>query len=222
MAANISIGDRYQLNTIVPQHNNRRILVESGEQRIAAQNIARIDKKIVSIDKEIEVTENLVANNNRLINAYKESKKIIQEEMNMVISILQRRGVVVIKQNGVWVEDTNSLNGKISNSERDIDITKKVEMAKQKITESDKKIEAIEKHTQKLEVQPTIKKDVVVSSYKPTSTQLSTLVRYNNALNKSASKEINVVASIHTLPNIYQSQQNIYESIINSLLMKII
>jgi hypothetical protein len=76
MAANISIGDRYQLNTIVPQHNNRRILVESGEQRIAAQNIARIDKKIVSIDKEIEVTENLVANNNRLINAYKESKKI--------------------------------------------------------------------------------------------------------------------------------------------------
>jgi len=222
MAANISIGDRYQLNTIVPQHNNRRILVESGEQRIAAQNIARIDKKIVSIDKEIEVTENLVANNNRLINAYKESKKIIQEEMNMVISILQRRGVVVIKQNGVWVEDTNSLNGKISNSERDIDITKKVEMAKQKITESDKKIEAIEKHTQKLEVQPTIKKDVVVSSYKPTSTQLSTLVRYNNALNKSVSKEINVVASIHTLPNIYQSQQNIYESIINSLLMKII
>ncbi len=222
MAANINIGDRYQLNTIVPQHNNRRILVESGEQRIAAQNIARIDKKIVSIDKEIEVTENLVANNNRLINAYKESKKIIQEEMNMVISILQRRGVVVIKQNGVWVEDTNSLNGKISNSERDIDITKKVEMAKQKITESDKKIEAIEKHTQKLEVQPTIKKDVVVSSYKPTSTQLSTLVRYNNALNKSASKEINVVASIHTLPNIYQSQQNIYESIINSLLMKII
>ena len=222
MAANINIGDRYQLNTIVPQHNNRRILVESGEQRIAAQNIARIDKKIVSIDKEIEVTENLVANNNTLINAYKESKKIIQEEMNMVISILQRRGVVVIKQNGVWVEDTNSLNGKISNSERDIDITKKVEMAKQKITESDKKIEAIEKHTQKLEVQPTIKKDVVVSSYKPTSTQLSTLVRYNNALNKSASKEINVVASIHTLPNIYQSQQNIYESIINSLLMKII
>jgi len=222
MAANISIGDRYQLNTIVPQHNNRRILVESGEQRIAAQNIARIDKKIVSIDKEIEVTENLVANNNKLINAYKESKKIIQEEMNMVISILQRRGVVVIKQNGVWVEDTNSLNGKISNSERDIDITKKVEMAKQKITESDKKIEAIEKHTQKLEVQPTIKKDVVVSSYKPTSTQLSTLVRYNNALNKSVSKEINVVASIHTLPNIYQSQQNIYESIINSLLMKII
>ena len=222
MAANINIGDRYQLNTIVPQDNNRRIVLESGEQRIAAQNIARIDKKIVSIDKEIEVTENLVANNNRLINAYKESKKIIQEEMNMVISILQRRGVVVIKQNGVWVEDTNSLNGKISNSERDIDITKKVEMAKQKITESDKKIEAIEKHTQKLEVQPTIKKDVVVSSYKPTSTQLSTLVRYNNALNKSASKEINVVASIHTLPNIYQSQQNIYESIINSLLMKII
>ena len=89
MAANINIGDRYQLNTIVPQHNNRRILVESGEQRIAAQNIARIDKKIVSIDKEIEVTENLVANNNRLINAYKESKKIIQEEMNMVISISQ-------------------------------------------------------------------------------------------------------------------------------------
>ena len=221
MAANINIGDRYQLNTIVPQHNNRRILVESGEQRIAAQNIARIDKKIVSIDKEIEVTENIIANNNRLINAYKESKKIIQEEMNMVISILQRRGVVVIKQNGVWVEDTNSLNGKISNSEIDIDITKKVEMAKQKITEFDKKIEVIEKHTQKMDVKSTIKKDILVSTYKPTSTQLSTLVRYNNALNQSASKEINV-ASRYTLPNIYQSQQNIYESILNSLLTKII
>jgi hypothetical protein len=115
MATNINIGDRYQLNTIIPQHNNTQIIVKKGEQRIAAQNIAKIDKKIVSIDKEIELTKNIINNNNKLIKAYKESKKIIQEEMNMVISILQRRGVAVIKQNDVWVEDINSLNGKISN-----------------------------------------------------------------------------------------------------------
>lgn len=53
MTANINIGDRYQLNTIVPQHN-RYILVERTEQRIAAQNITKIDKKTESIDKEIE------------------------------------------------------------------------------------------------------------------------------------------------------------------------
>lgn len=220
MAANINIADRYQLNSIV-LHHNRQILVERTEQRIAAQNINRIDKKIEFIDKEIELTEKYIVNNNKIIKAVQESKTIIQEEMDMVINILQRRGVTVIKQNGVWVEDTNSLNGKISNSEIDIDITKKVEMAKQKITEFDKKIEVIEKHTQKMDVKSTIKKDILVSTYKPTSTQLSTLVRYNNALNQSASKEINV-ASRYTLPNIYQSQQNIYESILNSLLTKII
>lgn len=220
MAANINIGDRYQLNSIV-LHHNRQILVERTEQIIAAQNINRIDKKIEFIDKEIELTEKYIVNNNKIIKAVQESKTIIQEEMDMVINILQRRGVTVIKQNGVWVEDTNSLNGKISNSEIDIDITKKVEMAKQKITEFDKKIEVIEKHTQKMDVKSTIKKDILVSTYKPTSTQLSTLVRYNNALNQSASKEINV-ASRYTLPNIYQSQQNIYESILNSLLTKII
>ena len=114
MTANINIGDRYQLNTIVPQHN-RYILVERTEQRIAAQNITKIDKKIESIDKEIEAREKFIVNNNKIIKAVQESKKIIQEEMNMVISILQRRCVAVIKQNDVWVENINSLNGKISN-----------------------------------------------------------------------------------------------------------
>jgi len=74
ITVNINIGDRYQLNTIVPQHN-RYIFVERTEQRIAAQNITKIDKKIKSIDKEIEAREKFIVNNNKIIKAVQESKK---------------------------------------------------------------------------------------------------------------------------------------------------
>jgi hypothetical protein len=212
MAQSINFNN-LQLNTITPQLRS--------EQRIAAQNITRIDKTIASIDKEIELTKNYIVNNNKIIKACQESKAIIQEEMDMVISILKDRGVAVIKQNGIWVEDTNNLNSKLNNSKKSIEQTKKIELASQKLTEAEKKIEAIEKYSQNLNFQPVVKKNVVISTYKPTSTQLSTLVRSNYVFNQSNSENTDIKQK-YSLPVIYQSQQNIYESIVNNFLKRLV
>ena len=227
MAANININNRFQLNDVIPQ-NNRQL---SAEQ------------KVIKIDQEISVRETYKSSLESSREAWKdyakltkESKGLVQdlmsnlreqinnnkEQIDLWKTVIKLKGLDGEKSNTKIINNSENPNKKvISLAKEQVILQKKVEISEKNVIEASKKIAAIEKYTQKLEVQSTIKKDVVVSTYKLTSTQLSTLVRYNNTLNKSASKEINV-ASINTLPNVYQSQQNIYESIINSLLMKII
>ncbi len=227
MAANININNRFQLNDVIPQ-NNRQL---SAEQ------------KVIKIDQEISVRETYKSSLESSREAWKDYAKLTQESKGLVQdlmsnlreqinnnkeqidlwkTVIKLKGLDDEKSNAKIINNSENPNKKvISLAKEQVILQKKVEISEKNVIEASKKIAAIEKYTQKLEVQSTIKKDVVVSTYKLTSTQLSTLVRYNNTLNKSASKEINV-AYINTLPNVYQSQQNIYESIINSLLMKII
>lgn len=234
MAANININNRFQLNDIIPQNNI---------QLSAEQKVIKIDQEISvretyksSLESSREawkdyakLTQDSKALSQKLLNILRDQisngEKIITnnlEQIDLWKTVIKLKGLDDEKSNAKIINNSENPNKKvISLAKEQVILQKKVEISEKNVIEASKKIAAIEKYTQKLEVQSTIKKDVVVSTYKLTSTQLSTLVRYNNTLNKSASKEINV-ASINTLPNVYQSQQNIYESIINSLLMKII
>ena len=227
MAANININNRFQLNDVIPQ-NNRQL---SAEQ------------KVIKIDQEISVRETYKSSLESSREAWKDYAKLTQESKGLVQdlmsnlreqinnnkeqidlwkTVIKLKGLDGEKSNTKIINNSENPNKKvISLAKEQVILQKKVEISEKNIIEAGKKIEAIEKYTQKLEVQPTVKKDVVVSTYKPTSTQLSTLVCDNYALNKSDSGAVDIKPK-YSLPVIYQSQKNIYESVLNSLLLKLI
>ena len=227
MAANININNRFQLNDIIPQNN----IQLSAEQ------------KVIKIDQEISVRETYKSSLESSREAWKDYAKLTQESKGLVQdlmsnlreqinnnkeqidlwkTVIKLKGLDGEKSNTKIINNSENPNKKvISLAKEQVILQKKVEISEKNIIEAGKKIEAIEKYTQKLEVQPTVKKDVVVSTYKPTSTQLSTLVCDNYALNKSDSGAVDIKPK-YSLPVIYQSQKNIYESVLNSLLLKLI
>jgi hypothetical protein len=234
MAANININNRFQLNDIILQNNI---------QLPAEQKVIKIDQEISvretyksSLESSREawkdyakLTQDSKALSQKLLNILRDQisngEKIITnnlEQIDLWKTVIKLKGLDDEKSNAKIINNSENPNKKvISLNKEQVILQKKVEISEKNVIEAGKKIAAIEKYTQKLEVQSTIKKDVVVSTYKPTSTQLSTLVCDNYALNKSDSGAVDIKPK-YSLPVIYQSQKNIYESVLNSLLLKLI
>ena len=111
MATNINIGDRYQLNTIIPQHNNRQILVERGEQRIAAQNIARIDKEINVREKYVETLDNHIKLTKENINLRKDYIQTVKESREIDREIINIHERTINKLQSLLDRNSNKIDG---------------------------------------------------------------------------------------------------------------
>ena len=209
-----------------------------------ALNLQSVDVKIARIDKEINVREKYIGildNHIKLtkeninlrknyIQTLKESKEIDREIINIherTISKLQ--ALLDRNSNKIDVSDVKLLNRQLDTlSKKENFLKAQVDVVEAKLEKLSVKVDFVEKQTTKLEaknnsvddynVQVKPDKNSFANGYRPTTDQIAKL-----ELSKIQLETDNIDTSTSLFQQrVYYSQKNIYESIINSLLLKVI